>query len=128
MPKARINIPVSPRELIDLCLAIAAEHKDLGKDSPLSILEWDKVNPMITEADDVDSRIASLNRELEKLGERRRTLIETPNGLADFARQSRDVLAGVYRNEIKKLGDFGFGVSDSPRTKKVAETVASASN
>jgi hypothetical protein len=121
MAKARITIPVSPRDLINLCQAIGAEHKDQGKDSPLSILKWDEINPRIAEADEVESKVTELNRELDKLIERRNTLIETPEGLADFARQSRDILSGVYRNEMKKLGDFGFEVTDSPKAKKISE-------
>ena len=118
MAKARVNIPVNPRELIDLCVSVAAGHKEQGKDSPLSILAWDEVNPVITEADELDAKIADMSRELEKLTQRRRTLIEKPGGLGDFARQSRDVLSGVYRNEMKRLGDFGFQVNDSPKAKK----------
>ena len=99
-------------------MAVAAEHKDQGKDSPLSILNWDEINPVITEADGLDDKIGSMGRELEKLTQRRKTLIEKPDGLGDFARQSRDILSGVYRNEMKKLGDFGFEVNDSPKVKK----------
>jgi hypothetical protein len=118
MTNARVTIPVNAGELIDLCVSIAAEHKELAKDSPLSILDWEEVNPIITEADELDDKIGDLNRELEKLTQRRKTLIEKPGGLGDFARQSRDVLSGVYRNEMKRLGDFGFDVNDSPKAKK----------
>lgn len=121
MAKARITIPVQPRVLIKLCIDVETEHKEQGKDSPLSILDWEKISPTIKEADEVDSKIASLNRELEKLAERRRTLIETPGGLSDFARQARDILSGVHRNEIRKLGDYGFDVNDSPKAKRVTE-------
>lgn len=121
MAKARVNIPINPRELIDLCLSVAAAHQKQGKDSPLSILAWDAVNPAITEADELDTKITDLSRELDKLTQRRKTLIEKPGGLGDFARQSRDVLSGVYRNEMKRLGDFGFDVLDSPKVKKPSE-------
>jgi hypothetical protein len=128
MAKVRINIPVPPSELIGLCQAVAAEHKDQGKNSPLSILDWEKIDPTIAEAKEVDAKITDLNRELEQLTERRRTLVDTPNGLADFARQSRDILSGVFRNEIKKLGDFGFEVTDSPKAKRVLAKAANGSN
>ena len=55
---------------------------------------------------------------MRELTQRRKILIERPNGLGDFARQSRDVLSGVYRNEMKKLGDFGFDVNETPKVKK----------
>jgi len=118
MAKARVNIPINPGELIDLCVKVAATHKEQGEDSPLAILDWAEVNPIITEADELDDKITGMNRELEKLTQRRKTLIEKPGGLGDFVRQSRDVLSGVYRNEMKKLGDFEFEVNDSPKAKK----------
>ena len=122
MAKARVSIPVNPGDLIDLCVAIAAENKDQGKDSPLSILDWAEFNPIIVEANDLDDKITNMSRELEKLTQRRKTLVEKTDGLADFARQSRDVLSGVFRNEMKKLGDFGFDVNDSPKPKKTVTT------
>jgi len=118
MAKSRVEIPINPGELIDLSVKIAAAHKTQAAGSPLTILKWDEVEPLITEADELDDRIGSLNRELEKLTQRRKNLIEGPNGLGDFVRQSRDVLSGVYRNEMKRLGDFGFEVNDSPKVKK----------
>lgn len=103
-------------------MKVADAHKDQGKDSPLTILDWAEISPIITEAEDLDSKIGKLNRELEKLTERRRTLVEKPEGLADFARKSRDILSGVYRNEMKKLGDFGFDVNDTPKARKTNGT------
>lgn len=117
MAKSRVEIPINPGELIDLSVKIAAAHKTQAAASPLTILKWDEVEPLITEADELDDRIGSLNRELEKLSQRRKNLIEGPNGLGDFVRQSRDVLSGVYRNEMKRLGDFGFEVND-PKVRK----------
>jgi hypothetical protein len=58
---------------------------------------------------------------LEILVQRRKTLIEKTDGLGDFARQARDILSGVYRNEMKKLGDYGFEVNDSPKARKPAD-------
>ena len=70
---------------------------------------------------ELDAKITDLCRELDKLIQRRTTLIGKPGGLGDFSRQSRDVLSGVYRNEMKRLGDFGFDVLDSPKVKKPSE-------
>ena len=122
MAKARVIIPPNPGDLIGLCVKVAAEHKDQAKDSPLSILSWDEINPIITEAEDVNDKISDMSRELEKLTQRRKTLLDKPGGLGDFARQSRDILSGVYRNEMMKLGDFGFEVNDTPKAKKTNGT------
>jgi hypothetical protein len=117
MAKSRVEIPINPGELIGLSVKIAAAHKTQAAGSPLTILKWDEIEPQITEADDLDDRIGSMNRELEKLSQRRKNLIEGPNGLGAFVHQSRDVLSGVYRNEMKCLGDFGFTVND-PKVRK----------
>ena len=121
MAKARVGIPINLGELIDLCVSIGKANTKQGAASPLSILKWDKISPMIEEADELDDKIVELSRELEKLTQRRKTLVEKADGLGDFARQARDILTGVYRNEMKKLGDFGFDVNDSPKAKKTAE-------
>lgn len=121
MAKARVGIPINHGELIDLCVSIGKTHTKQGAKSPLSILEWDDINPAITEADELDDKINEMTREIEKLTQRRKTLVEKADGLGDFARQARDILTGVYRNEMKKLGDFGFDVNDSPKAKKTAE-------
>ena len=121
MSKARVAIPINPRELIDLCLSIVGEHQKQGKSSPLNILKWEDINGSVSEADQADKKIAELYRELNKLTQRRKSLVENTQGLGDFARQSRDILSGVYRNEMKRLADFGFEVSDSPKVRKPAE-------
>ena len=121
----RIPIPTQPSELTSLCDAIAKEHKKQGKESPLAILDWQRINPTVAEAADVDAKITELNLELGKLNERRRRLIDAPAGLADFARQSRDILAGVYRNEMTKLVDFGFVVS-ATRSRREKKPIALA--
>ncbi len=118
----RVNIPTNPSQLTDLCVAVQEEHTRQAAASPLSILKWDDVSPVITEAEELDNKISSLSRELEKLTQRHRLRIEKPDGLADFARKSRDILSGVYRNEMKKLGDFGFDVNDTPKARKTNGT------
>ena len=115
MPKPRITIPSNPGELIDLADSIEEQHTELGKDSPLALLDWKELSPQIKEANDVQGQISKLTKELEKLTERRNNLI---GPLGDFVRSSRDVLSGVYRSEMRKLSDFGFEVDDSPKQKK----------
>ncbi|HYG24087.1 MAG TPA: hypothetical protein VEH04_15010 [Verrucomicrobiae bacterium] len=124
MAKTRINIPKQPTAIIALSQAIAGGHKENGKQSPLNILEWDKIEPLIKEAKEVDDKINQLYVELDKVLERRRILIENPAGVSDFVRRSRDILVGMYRNETAKLGDYGFELTGS-RPKKETEAPAS---
>ena len=122
MPKPRITIPTNAGDLIELAAAIQEQHTTLGKSSPLALLDWDEAAPQINGASEVQKQINKLNKDLEKLVERRNNLI---GPLGDFVRSSRDVLSGVYRSEMRKLGDFGFEVDGTSKAKKAkAETAA----
>ena len=115
MPKPRINIPTNAGDLIELAVAIQEQHSALGKTSPLALLDWEEAAPQIKDANEVQNQIDKLNKELEKLIERRNNYMEP---LGDFVRSSRDVLSGVYRSGMRKLGDFGFAVDATPKQKK----------
>lgn len=120
MSKPRIPIPTNAGDLIDLSVAIQEQHTTLGKNSPLALLDWEKAAPQIKDASDVQNQVDKLNKNLEKLIERRNNLIDP---LGDFVRSSRDVLSGVYRSEMRKLGDFGFEVDGTPKPKKAKPEV-----
>ena len=115
MPKPRITIPTGAADLIELAGDIQEQHDELGKDSPLALLDWKIISPQVKEATDVQKQIDKLTKDLEKLTERRNNLIDP---LGDFVRSSRDILSGVYRAEMRKLGDYGFEVDDTPKPKK----------
>ena len=103
------------RGLIDLAAAIQEQHTALGKNSPLTLLDWEQASPQIKDASGVQGQINKMNKDLEKLIEQRNNLI---GPLSGFVRSSRDVLSGVYRSEMRKLGDFGFEVDGTPKPKK----------
>ena len=113
----RIDIPSSPSDAIDLVGSIKTQHDELGKDSPLVVLDWATHGPVIKEATEVNKQIKELTRQVEQLTQRRVALTEP---VLDFIRSSRDVLAGAHRSELRKLSDFGFEVDDTPRAKKPA--------
>jgi len=115
MPKPRIDIPTAPKELINLASAIKEQHDTLAKSSPLTLLEWEKTGPQIDEAAKVQEQIDKLGKQIEKLIQRRNNFVDP---LGDFVRSSKDILSGVYRAEMRKLGDFGFEVDDTPKAKK----------
>jgi len=79
------------------------------------MLDWEDTSPQIKEATAVQDKVDKMGKELEKLTQRRNNLVAP---LGEFVRSARDVLSGVYRAEMKKLGDFGFEVDDSHRAKK----------
>jgi hypothetical protein len=116
---ARIGVPTNPTLLILLAVAIKLQHDKLikeGKPSPLSGLKWEELGPVIDEAAAADKELTDLDKEIEKLTERRKILAE--GALVEFVRSSRDVLTGIFRGELHKMIDFGFEVADTPKAKK----------
>ena len=116
---ARIEIPINPSQLIALLVDIKAQHEKLGKNSTLSVLDWEENGPLIEEAAAADTKLDGLNKEVEKLSERRKVLVT--GALAQFVRSCRDVLTGAFRGELRQMVDFGFSVGDTPRSKKTAD-------
>jgi hypothetical protein len=62
-------------------------------------------------------RAEELRRQME-LTYRERDLLVKP--IKEAVMASRDLLLGAYRANPKKLGDWGFEVSDRPATRVVA--------
>ena len=116
---ARIAIPVNRTPLIQMAVAIKAQHDKLGKTSPLAVLDWEKNGLLIEEAWAADVKLTGLEKEVEKLSGRLNVLVES--SLADFVRSCRDVLTGAFRGELRQMVDFGFQVDDSPRPKKATD-------
>lgn len=114
MPKTtRIGIPSSSSEIIALAGNIQTKHTADGKNSPLDSLDWEKYGPLITQAVALNKQIGDLTKQTEQLVQQR-NLIEPE--LKDFVRSSRDVLQGVHRQALRQLLDWGFDVTDSPKT------------
>jgi hypothetical protein len=97
-------------------VAIKAQHEKLGKNSPLALLDWEEQGPLIDEVAAADTKLSDLEKDVEKLTERRKVLVS--GSLVDFVRSCRDVLTGKFRGELHQMVDFGFNVDDTPRVKK----------
>ena len=112
---ARVVISKKVPELLALAQAVAKKHKALGKNSPLNALPWARVLPRIDKAVEQHKLAERLRRDMEKAYESRDKNIPA---IRDILQRSRDLLKGIYRNELKKLGDFGFTVDSTPKRKK----------
>jgi len=60
----RVNMPINPGRprLIDLCVCVQDEHVKQVTASPLRILNWDDITPVITKADELDDQIGRMSR------------------------------------------------------------------
>ncbi len=115
MSQHKFNISRKVEGILKLAGNIFSRHQELGKASPLSSLAWNTQGPKVAEALAAHKRAEELKRQMEIAYEQRNALIE---GIDEIVKQSRDVLKGVYRSEPRKLGEFGFEVTSSTRTKK----------
>lgn len=119
MPKQiRVKMSTSAEAIINLAQMVIQKHKELGSESPLKVLDWDKQAENITKAEQLHKQAKEYERLAEQMHEQRNVLV---NELNELLKQSRDLLKALYRNEPRKLGEFGFTVDDTPRRKKTKE-------
>ena len=116
--QVRVQISKNTEKLLNLAELVAKKHLELGKDSPLNVLEWDKQVENVSKALDLHKQAKEYQRLAEQAHEKRDLLV-TP--LDDLLKQTRDLLKALYRAEPKKLGEFGFVVDESVRKKKPKE-------
>ena len=114
-PKVKVDIPRDPTASISLLKKAKTKHDELGPNSPLGGLKWDKIAPALARADTADQLSDALGRQREKAtGDRD---VEMPV-VTDGLRAIRDVLLGLNRDNPDALGDFGFDVSDASSAAK----------
>ena len=121
-PNYRVEIPANPKELIDLATRILQKHTELGAESPLNTLishKWSDNGSKVSEAAQLHNQSEELKRQSEQATSKRNLLL---TDIQQTVLASRDLLEGVYRENPRELGLFGFNVSESARksTKKQA--------
>ena len=116
--QVRVKISANAEKLLNLADLIAKKHLELGKDSPLNVLDWNVQAENVKVALDLHKQAKEYQRLAEQTHEKRDTFISP---LDDLVKQTRDLLKALYRAEPKKLGEFGFVVDESVKKKKTKE-------
>jgi|APHig6443717497_1056834.scaffolds.fasta_scaffold26228_4 hypothetical protein len=114
----RVVIPASPSELIDLANKVYKKHQDLGAASPLSTLQsnkWETNGPNVATALGYQEQAEELKRQAENLYKQRDLLLAP---IKESIRSSRDVLLGIYRENPRELGEWGFEVNSGSASKQ----------
>ena len=120
--KMRVDIPTNIADLLNLATKVYAKHQEKGVASPLNAMEdnsWTTDGPKVTLALDFHNTAERLKKEMETSYKERDLLA------ADVKRTllaSRDTLTGIYRENMKQMGQWGFDVGDS--VKATAATKA----
>jgi len=111
----RVTIPKNAEELLDLATNIYAKHTELGADSPLNSMQshkWTDNGPNVAACLAKHKLAEELKRQAEEAYRQRDLQL---NEITESVKASRDLLLGVYRDNPKSLGGFGFQVDDSAR-------------
>ena len=108
--KPRVVIPRKIGDVIQLAQVIQSKDSELGIASPLALLKWKDKLAAIQSALEAQQQAETLRSQLDLAYEERDRCIKE---LLESIRQSRDVLTGIYRQDMDKLEDFGFTVEKS---------------
>lgn len=122
--KMRVQIFRNPEEIILLAGKVYAKHLEMGDKSPLANMEdfnWSDQGPKAVNALELHTRAEALKAQMEKCYRERDLFVA---GLDEAVKGSRDVLTGVYRQNMKRMGDWGFSVDDTPKVKKETKKVS----
>jgi len=116
--RGSVAIKRNPEQLLKLGGDIYSKHQTDGAASPLKSLvdnNWDVTGPKVAGCLVNHKKAEELNRQAEiAYEERDKVLVE----LESLVRNSAALLKSIYRNSPRKLGDWGFDVSETTAAKK----------
>jgi len=123
---AKLSIPRNVEELLTLANAIYAKHLADGVTSPLTQLEdfnLEVIGPNLQLALERHNEAEEHRRKAEIAIEARNKLMGDITGVV---KSSRDLLKGKFAKSRRRLGDWGFDVSETAaKTAKKEEAIAS---
>lgn len=118
--KKRVEIPNNANELLALANRVRDKHIADGDASVLKALNWTELQTVIDEAARLQEQIDLLKRTLVESYQQRDLKLQP---VVRFLRNSRDILAGTYDTEIKKMGQWGYHVREARSIKVEREPV-----
>ncbi len=108
--KKRVKIPASnPVQLLDLAKKVQSKHVADGDASLLKVLKWSEITPTLETALANHEKASQLKREMLEAYQQRDLKVQE---IISALRDSRDILSGVYKKEMKVLGQWGYEVLD----------------
>lgn len=123
--KMRVEIPKNAGDLLKLSTSIYKKHTEDGVNSPLRLMidyKWENEGPKLALAQAKHEEAEALKKKMEEAYRERDLLMANT---ASIVRASRDVLAGINKDNMKRLGEWGFTVDSSvasgPKVKEVAK-------
>ena len=114
----RIVIPTSASGLLKLAEDVYKKHQADADKSPLKAMQnhsWETNGPKISEALQLHVQAEELRKQAENLNKKRDLLL---NVVKESVKGSRDILMGIYRENPKELGNWGYEVNASVSKSK----------
>ncbi|MDP4210713.1 MAG: hypothetical protein Q8928_18035 [Bacteroidota bacterium] len=115
--KMRVEIPQNSEDLLSLATSIYNKHANDPGSSPLNLIadyKWEEEGPKLALAKAKHEEAIMHKKKMEEAyRERDLIMANTPN----IVRATRDLLAGINRENMKRLGDWGFSVQASAAAK-----------
>ncbi|MBC7447001.1 MAG: hypothetical protein H7330_02975 [Hymenobacteraceae bacterium] len=126
MAKTPVRIPIptvkDPRGVLTLAAAVLKKHTDDGAASVIRgqlKMDLEAVAIDITEGVKDDAEAKALEKQLEKIYERRNNRVARVQPL--MPRASKALQSEYGPSELRRMGDHGYTVNDTPRAPKVAK-------
>ena len=104
-----IRIPSNTVLFCDLLENLLNAHKSKEAESPLSGLDWADTEAQLSALRAKHAEMEEARRTAERLREERDQIKRV---LKELVRHARDILKGIHRGELRKLGEYGFTVDD----------------
>lgn len=121
--KPRVEIPRNPEELIKLLKAVTKKHDADGATSPLRDMAISTVKGQMVEAEKQHTDSEAFRKKSEECTQARdKALGLSKKAIEDgtalwHVMAMRDVLMGIFKGREQKLGEWGFSVDGSQKSK-----------
>lgn len=116
--KGRIVIPKNVEEHLTLAQKVFDKHQADGNTSVLNTLadlDWNVIGPKIANCLAKHHEAEECRRKMEEAYRERDLVLPE---IEEILRASKSLLKAIYTKNPKKMGEWGFSVDDTPKTKK----------
>ena len=122
---SKIVISRNIAKLLSLSANIIKKHKADGDKSVLKSVDMKDFEAKTTQAKEAYDKAQRLRREAEEYTEKAYLLLGIhkkqsslqPGDALYYITQCRDILKGIFRSTLRKLGEWGFQVDDTTKKK-----------
>jgi len=121
--KMRVIIPRNPEDLLKLAKKVYEKHVVDGGGSPLNNMvdqDWDADGPQIDQAILLHHQAEDYKLKMEEMYRQRDLLLSK---IKETLLASREILSGVHRSNMKRMGEWGFSIDDSPKASVSKKSV-----